>query len=416
MRINVELNPSMRNPKFNQSIIRAVSLLSASRYEGEVLRLRDLCARTHLSKTTVHRLLGTLVHTGLVEQVGEREYRARIKPLERVPCRIGYAAQRADSSFSQTVTESIRRSALLHGADLVLLNNRYSPRVALENARVLIREGVDLVLEFQTYLSVAPEVSRLFLDAGIPLIAIDIPHPGATFFGANNYEAGLVGGRALGKWAKRHWDGRVDEVLLFEERIAGALPCSRVAGMLAGIQESLPDLDSAKVRAYDGKGTFSPSLEAARQHLRRLQPQRTLVCATNDPSVLGAVQAFEECGRADMCGAMGQNADPEARTELRRPGSPLVGTVAYFPEKYGDFLIPLALAILAQKPAPSAVFTRHELITPANVNRVYPIDGQAADRAGDLLADGRGPVPSGARQGALAGRQGFPATPSGNLL
>ena len=81
-----------------------------------------------------------------------------------------------------------------------------------------------------------------------------------------------------------------------------------------------------------------------------------------------------------LCAVIGQNAIHEARHELRRPGTRLVGTVAYFPERYGDELIPLALGILQKKPTPSAVFVKHQLITPQNVGLVYPLDekGSAA--------------------------------------
>jgi len=41
--------------------------------------------------------------------------------------------------------------------------------------------------------------------------------------------------------------------------------------------------------------------------------------------------------------------------------------VAYFPESYGEELIPLALAILQKKQVPSSVFVKHQLITPKNV-------------------------------------------------
>jgi len=75
---------------------------------------------------------------------------------------------------------------------------------------------------------------------------------------------------------------------------------------------------------------------------------------------------------------MGQNALREARAELRRPGTRLVGSVAYFPERYGDELIPLALNILQQKPAPAAIFVKHQLLTPRNVDLVYPLDEAAA--------------------------------------
>ena len=77
----------------------------------------------------------------------------------------------------------------------------YSAKVALRNAEQLIRERVTVVLEFQTYENVAPIIAARFVEAGIPLIAIEIPHPGAIYFGANNYKAGLIGGRALGRWA-----------------------------------------------------------------------------------------------------------------------------------------------------------------------------------------------------------------------
>ena len=59
-------------------------------------------------------------------------------------------------------------------------------------------------------------VSSKLQDAGIPFIAVDIPHPGATYYGANNYQAGVVGGRHLARWAIQNWAGKVDEVLLLE--------------------------------------------------------------------------------------------------------------------------------------------------------------------------------------------------------
>jgi len=71
---------------------------------------------------------------------------------------------------------------------------------------------------------------------------------------------------------------------------------------------------------------------------------------------------------------MGQNATADARNELRRSGTRLIGSVAYFPERYGDELIPLALGILKKKPEPPAVFVKHQLITPKNVGLVYPLD------------------------------------------
>ena len=356
-----------------EAVLRACEILRAFRAEGELLRLRDVVERTGLPKSTAHRLLRTLQEGGLIEEAGSDQYRSMTRTVERQRrLRIGFGAQTTSSTFSQAVTESVRKAALASGVDLVEVNNRYSSKTALRNADLLVRERADVVIEFQTYENVAPVIAARFLSAGIPVIAVEIPHPGAVYFGANNYEAGLIGGRALGKWAKDNWAGIVDEVILIEERIAGPLPQSRLTGAMTGMREALPDIGRANVLHFDGKGAYGSSLDLVRKHLRKQSRKRTLVAAINDPSALGALRAFEESGCTSYCAVMGQNAIPEALDELRRPESRLVGSVAYFPERYGQELIPLAIGLASGKPAPPAVFTKHKLITSKNVDEVYP--------------------------------------------
>jgi ribose transport system substrate-binding protein len=59
---------------------------------------------------------------------------------------------------------------------------------------------------------------------------------------------------------------------------------------------------------------------------------------------------------------------------MRRGGSSLIGSVGFFPEKYGDAVMALALDILRRRPTPPAVFVKHQLVTPENVNHLYPND------------------------------------------
>jgi ribose transport system substrate-binding protein len=128
------------------------------------------------------------------------------------------------------------------------------------------------------------------------------------------------------------------------------------------------------VTFLDGDGVFGRSLEAVRRHLRATRARHVLVGAVNDPSALGALRAFQEAGRAESCALMGQNASPEGRAELRRPGTRLTGSVAYFPERYGASIVALALDILHRRSVPPAVFAKHQLVTPETVNHVYPND------------------------------------------
>jgi ribose transport system substrate-binding protein len=202
-----------RDRSYANAVIRACDLLKAFRHESETLGLSELVERTGLSKTTVFRLVQSLARGELVQRVGKDIYISRVRPLAERAFRLGFAAQ-TDSEFCREVTVGLERAAVRQGVQLITVNNRYSAREALRNADFLIRENVALVFEYQTYEKVAPVISSRFVSANIPVIAIEIPHPGATYFGANNYQAGLIGGRALGRWANQNWGAQVEQVLL----------------------------------------------------------------------------------------------------------------------------------------------------------------------------------------------------------
>jgi ribose transport system substrate-binding protein len=320
------------------------------------------------------RFLYTLHECGFLEKVGENQYRlmSEKRPIRRY--RIGYASQGQDCSFTKEVLAGIVRAAEAASLELIVADNRYDAKAALRSADQLIHEKIDLAIEFQADEAVAPAIAAKYMEAGIPFIAVDIPHPGGAYFGANNYEAGMMAGRHLGRWAKKNWAGDVEEILLLELTRSGSLPRLRMRGIASGLRESLRLSDRIPLLKLDGDGQFKTALEVVRKHLRVSRSKKILVGAANDSSALGALRAFEEAGRPWQCAVVGQNAEPEARAEMREPRSRLIGSVAYFPEKYGDGLIRLALDLLARKPAPPACLTKHQLVTPENVDHLYPND------------------------------------------
>jgi ribose transport system substrate-binding protein len=366
-------NQSEKRSSTVQAVVRACEIVKAFRHEREELLLSDVMERTSLRRTTAFRLLQSLVAGGMLERTARGVYRCPLPPSPGSRFRLGFAAQ-TDSEFSRGVNESLQAAAARERVDLVIVNNRYSVKEALRNADLLVKKRVDLVLEFQTYQRVASVISSKFLEAHIPVIAIEVPHPGAVYFGANNYQAGLIGGRALGRWAKEHWDGSADQILLIGLPIAGALPALRITGIQDGLRAELPRIGNIPAIHLDGKGDFEQILGVVRRWLRRNAPRRTLVGTVNDMCALAALRAFEEAGAGHLCAVIGQNAIREARNELRRPGTRLIGTVAYFPERYGDELIPLALNMLEHKAVPPATFVKHQLLTSRNVDLIYPLD------------------------------------------
>ena len=300
------------------------------------------------------------------------------------PVKIGYAAQADEFAFSRTVTASIEASAQKAGIELISVNNAYDPAVALRNAERLIDEKVQLVIEFQTDASIAALISAKVKSRHVPMIAIEIPHPGAVYFGINNAQAGLMAGRSLAGWAVEHWRGQVDMLVLLGLPIAGSLPGSRLTCTLMGLREVMPDFADEKVTMLNGNGRHQESYAVVQKLLKTTRATRILVSAINDPSALGALQAFRDSRRESHCAVMGQNASSDAVKEMRSATTRLIGSVGYFPEKYGEQVVRLALEMIEGRQTPPSVFVRHHLVTPANVQGYYPFSSPRKKQAAKL--------------------------------
>jgi ribose transport system substrate-binding protein len=181
-----------------------------------------------------------------------------------------------------------------------------------------------------------------------------------------------MGGRALGRWANKHWNGLVDELILVELSMAGPLLRSRLAGIALGVRETGAHVQN--VVRLTGKGQFGGTMELVRRHLSATRSRRILLGAVNDPCALGALSAFEKADWEGQYAVIGQGGAIEARRELRKPNTHLIGTIGYFPETYGESIMAIAHALLRQETGAAAMFTKHQLITAQNVDRLYPND------------------------------------------
>src|SRR3954471_23413472 len=99
-----------RDRSYANAVVRACDVLKAFRYESETLGLVELVARTGLSKTTVFRLVQSLVRGGLVERIGKGVYISSVRPLSNRTFRLGFAAQ-TDSEFCREVTVGLESAA-----------------------------------------------------------------------------------------------------------------------------------------------------------------------------------------------------------------------------------------------------------------------------------------------------------------
>lgn len=363
-------NARLSKPKLKRLYLipilsKALDVLELLEQTGGPITLEDVFQQTKISKTSVYRILKTLVHRGYVAQGQSGQYRLVSRPKR---LRFGFAAQSAEMPFSVAVAASITTAAAAAGVELLQLDNRYDPDVAIKNAEEFVRERVDLVLEFQVEEHVAPHVAHIFKKAEIPLVAIDVPHPNATYFGVDNFEVGYEAGVLLAKYASSKWKGSADWVLGIGFSEAGSFVQSRIAGAFEGIRERLDKIPSDHYLRLDGRGMRQPSLMAVAEFLKHRKGQRILVAASTDSSALGVLDAARQLGREQDFAIVGQDCIPEVLDEMRKGTGAIIGSISHGAETYGPRLIQLGISLLRGHIVPPYNYVRHYVVTPETLS------------------------------------------------
>jgi ribose transport system substrate-binding protein len=350
---------------------KALDILELLQAARGPMSLEAMYRRANISKTTIYRILKTFVHRGYVGQSEDGLYRLISRPKK---ARFGFGSQSAEMPFSQAVTNSLKLAASAAGVDLLILDNHYEASSALTNADEFVRKRVDLVIEFQIDQQVAPVIAHKINDAGIPLIAVDIPHPHSTFFGVDNYLVGFEAGKYLAQYAKKTWGGKLRWVLGLDIEEAGPLVRGRITGAFEGIRSMLPEVPESNLVRMDGRGMREKSYRLVLDFLRRNSQDRgVLIAAATDTSALGAVQAVKELKLQKAVAIVGQDCIPEALEEMAAPGSPLIGSVSHEAQSYGPRLIHLALAILGGQRVPPYNYVEHRLVTASSAREVSQV-------------------------------------------
>ena len=266
--------------------------------------------------------------------------------------------------------------------ELLILDNSYDPAVAVRNAEEFVAKRVDLVLEFQVEEAAAPRVAHIFKKADIPLVAIDVPHPNATYFGVDNFEVGYEAASILAQYAQRKWKGKVDRVVGVGFSEAGSFVQNRIAGAFDGIRERFKELTPDQFVQIEGRGMREASHKAMSEYLRgRRAGELTLVAAATDSSALGVLDAVREAGHEANFAIVGQDCIPEVMEEMRTGSSAIVGSISHEPETYGPRLIQLGISILRGYTVPPYNYVHHRAVTPDTLGEEEKAQSSARELA-----------------------------------
>ncbi len=216
------------------------------------------------------------------------------------------------------------------------------------------------------------------LTPAFPALALVHEMPGAPLYGPDNRAAGRIAGRALGDFAKETWpDGTVLGVLIGDLADPGAAVADRVQGIAEGVRETLPTLRLASLDT-GGQPVRADALLA--KFLQAQRGQRLLIAALDDLAAVYAKNAIEMNRRQSDCIIVSQGLDrnihggasEKKEIDPNNRSSVVLGSVAYYMDRYGYDVLPLAMRLLAGETLPPRTVTRHKLVTAANVFREYP--------------------------------------------
>lgn len=295
--------------------------------------------------------------------------------------RMGFAAIFGIQPFCIEVEQSVLKQAALAGfdrRDIFVLDNQYDPDVGLQNAEIILSQRPDIFIEYQADIKINNIVAARFLEAGIPLIAVDVPVPGAPFVGVNNWQVATMGGKYMAKLLMERWGGwhAVDLVILLQCPTGGEVNMLRSEGFATALVEIFGEQVEAKIVRKDGGIGRMEQGRAAMIEILTAYPEARKIAVTtlNEEMMEGVIFALKETGRwqRDNLIVITTGVDDLGKTQIREGLSD--AGVAFFPEKYGEYIIPAVCAILEDAPVPSHMYVENTIITKENIAQFYPLD------------------------------------------
>ncbi|HEX4168740.1 MAG TPA: substrate-binding domain-containing protein [Bryobacteraceae bacterium] len=353
------MSPRPEANYFVPTTSKTLDVLEAFKTPGEELTLEQVVTRAKVARTTAFRILYTLEQRRYVTRRGKLY---RLNPV-RKKIRVGFGSLTDELPFARVVTSSLMAAAAPAGIDLLVFDNHRDGPAAIGNARKMVAQKVDVAIEFQRHVDVSPIIADIFSSAGVPLIAVHIPHPGAIYFGVDNYKSGYRAGAALASFAQNRWAGQFDLLILLDIPQGGIVLQSRIAGVVQALEASLGPLPPGKVARISGGAERNIARRNTAAVLKaNSKAKRILVAAGSDDGSLGALDALEDAERTAYAGVVGMEGSEDAISEIAKDKSCYIGTVAFFPEKYGAALIDLVFRLVNGQQVPPFWYVDHEFI------------------------------------------------------
>lgn len=282
---------------------------------------------------------------------------------------IGFLSLDGSLPFAQAVGAGIRTAAEGAGVPLVECDPGWTREGVLDCAGRLRDAGVHGIISFQPFLDLADDVCAITGDRPTIGVVFDQGPCQVARLDIDQARSGRLAGEAVGAFAGRRWDCDVAAYVSLESSDADPDGRARMEGYRDGYAAHCPLPD--RVITLDNADRLLTARTQMTARLDRLRGRPIVVVGLNESAILGAMAAAEQAGRTGDLWYSGQLADPAIRGHIACDPR-YIASVAQFPERFGDQLVPALMAALEGGEVPARMLAEMELVTATNVRRLFP--------------------------------------------
>jgi ribose transport system substrate-binding protein len=303
-----------------------------------------------------------------------KNYRAAVRKVVGGPTTIGYLHYGDTDPFGVANSKSINAMAQLAGFKVNRYNLKYpSESEPLVQARNAITKKEPAVLEGQQI----DTLNNAFLkilekDGCIPPVQLYLPVKNVPSFGAVWADAGTQQGIWLAQQAKkRGWKPSDTALVSCTDPTVG----SAVNVLFDTAQKALPangfKLPESNIFRLVCKYSATESAQVRLRDWLTAHPtfKHLLINTIDDERTQGEINALKQAGRLGDALTIANGVDQLGQEQIRAGDES--ASVAFFPEKYGEWLIPLLQDVMAGNPVPSFTGSQLVVVTKANIDRYY---------------------------------------------
>lgn len=275
--------------------------------------------------------------------------------------KIGLMVQDMSNPFFAAMDKGAKDAAARIGASV----NTQDAQLDLANQNnqidAFIQQGVDLIVVSAVDESgIEPGILRA-QQAGIIVVAVDTPAKGAD---AVVMTDAVQAGEKSCDYLFQQMGGKGNVL------IVDGTPIQTIRDRITGCDNAMKKYPGVKAVGHQSSKNDRASGLSVTTDMLTATPDVQGIFGMNDPSALGAVLAVEQAGKSGQVKVTGVDGSPEGVAELKRAGSPFIGTATQNPAEMVRTAVQIAQDIVAGKPPqqrttliPSVLVTRDSVAT-----------------------------------------------------